>query len=257
MASTGIVRAGAVVAVCCAAVLGAAACRPDASGQAVDRAPTRPGASESPTSSGLAALSGKQIADRSLAAMRRLHSLTVRADITDRDGRTRGTVTVAANGCRIHATTPGMGTVTYIRTGEATVVRLDEDAVRAVAGRFGAKLLAGKYLKIGDDPSFADMASMCRARYFTDELTRESSGVSFTKAGTATVSGVPAVVLTVKGRGDSSRLYVAASGKPYLLKATVHLRKYSGTATFSDFDRVPSVHLPPAGRTIDISRPHG
>lgn len=262
MSSTRVVRSGVAALVCCAALLGVTACRPGGSGRTADGASTRPSASPSPSAStsastGPAGLSGRKIAARSLAAMKHLHSFTVRADVTDREGRTRGTVTVARNGCRLHGTVPGMGTVTYIRTRKATVVRLDEKAVRAIAGRAGAVLLAGKYLKVGDDPLFADLASTCRAGYFTDGLTGGSAGVSFRKAGTATVAGVPAVVIAAKGGGDSTRLYVAASGKPYLLKATGHAREYSGTVGFGDFDRVPRVHLPPAGRTIDIGKPHG
>ncbi|HEX6444374.1 MAG TPA: hypothetical protein VF053_04730 [Streptosporangiales bacterium] len=260
MDPTRVVRSGAAVLVC-VTVLAAAACRPGGStGQAADPAPTRPGASATPSasaSSALAGLSGRQVAGRSLAAMRHLHSVKVRVDIEDRGRRTRATVAAARNGCRIHASMPGLGTVTYMHVGRATVVRLGEKAARAVAGRPGAALLVGRYLKVGDDPAFADLATMCRARAFTKELADESAGVSFTRVGTATVAGATAVVLTVKGSGDRSRLYVAASGSPYLLKAVGHLRDYSGTVTFGDFDRVPPVHLPPARKTIDVTKPHG
>lgn len=261
MGSTRAVRADAAIAACWAVVLGLSGCTSDgkASGQAVDRVSTKPSASASPSaSSALAGLSGRQIADRSFAAMKSLHSVTVKADLAEDDGRIRADVTIGGKGaCAMHATVPGMGTFTYVRTPKATVVKLGRKAIRAIAGPEAAKLFVGKYVKVGDDPTFEDMRSMCKARYFTGELADESDGVTFTRTGTATVAGVRAVVLTATSEGGRSRLYVAATGRPYLLKATGHDKEYSGTVTIGDFDRAPAIHLPPASKTIDIGKLHG
>ncbi|MGY0490494.1 hypothetical protein [Streptomyces sp. WG-D5] len=84
-----------------------------------------------------------------------------------------------------------------------------------------------------------------------DEDKSERKGMK--KAGTTEVGGEKAVRLTKKASGgETLSLYVAAEGKPYILRTTSSGGQNPNSATFSDYDKKVRPEEPSADETVDL-----
>jgi hypothetical protein len=73
----------------------------------------------------------------------------------------------------------------------------------------------------------------------------------FAKGGTATVNGTPAVIYT--DTKDNSKIYIAASGAPLLLKVESSASDGGGGLTITDYNKPFSPTLPAANEIIDYT----
>ncbi|WP_328631509.1 hypothetical protein [Streptomyces sp. NBC_00356] len=86
-----------------------------------------------------------------------------------------------------------------------------------------------------------------------DEDKSERQGMK--KSGTTSVDGTKAVRLTKKtSGGETLSLYVAAEGKPYILRTTSTGGKNPNSATFSDYDKAVSPQEPSSDETVDLKQ---
>ncbi|MEV3853388.1 hypothetical protein AB0J38_03590 [Streptomyces sp. NPDC050095] len=85
-----------------------------------------------------------------------------------------------------------------------------------------------------------------------DEDTSERTGMKKDES-TTDVDGTKAVRLTKKtSDGRTLALYVAAEGKPYILRTTEQGGKQPNTATFGAYGKKVSPQKPPADETVDL-----
>ncbi|MBO1333228.1 hypothetical protein [Streptomyces sp. VRA16 Mangrove soil] len=86
-----------------------------------------------------------------------------------------------------------------------------------------------------------------------DENKSERTGMK--KGPATTVDGTKAIKLTKKkSSGETLALYVAAEGKPYILRSTSTGGKAPNTATFSDYGKAVRPQTPPADETVDLKK---
>ncbi|MBQ0829502.1 hypothetical protein [Streptomyces tagetis] len=205
-------------------------------------------------------LSAAEIADRAFKATREAGSLRMRGDVpdeetggtiridmaVDRDGRCAGTMSL-----------DGEGKTELIRTGDTLYMKYDERFLRAQSeGEPAADvdaavaLLADQWTKTsaaGEDAK--DAGGLCDLDAVLGEA--EPAGTGLTRGESADVDGRQAVVLHEKDGADRHTVYVAAEGKPYVLRLDSESAKEPGTLTFSAYDEPVSAEAP-TGKVIDL-----
>lgn len=270
-------RRTALAALClaAAATVGVAGCQ---SGQ--DKADSKPskarqaGQSGKPSQSGkpegpFAGLSPEEIADRALTATTDASSLRMKGDIPDDESKGTIRMDMALNKKNECAGTLGMGgqgKADLIKTGDTVYMKYDEAFLRAQSegeskadADAAVAMLAGKWTRMSAKGADAkDIAGFCDLDAVlggAEDLNADASpggeNATVTRGGTATVDGVPALVLHAKDGKDSYTLYVATRGKPYLLRMDSKSADDPGTITFSDFDE-PVPARKPTGNVVDL-----
>lgn len=123
------------------------------------------------------------------------------------------------------------GSAVYLKAPAATLSKL--------AGPSAAQLLAGKWLQTTTaNPDFTDLVSLLDVSKLVSAL---SSHGTLVRGSATTFHGASAVPLTDNG-GNKGTLFVAATGKPYILGVTGGGAK-KGTIIF---DQYGSAQAPPA-----------
>ena len=134
-----------------------------------------------------------------------------------------------------------------VRIGDTIYIRGSDAFLKHFAGA-AAQLLHGKWLKAsatrGRLRSLAPLTSL--AALFGGITTHHGKLVN---DGKTTYKGQP--VVAIRDTSDNSKLYVAATGKPYPV-ALVGSKKQPGTITFGDWNK--SVSLSAPSGAIDISK---
>ncbi|MFF5286813.1 hypothetical protein [Streptomyces sp. 62] len=235
-------RRTAVTAVLCAAfALGAAACGPSSD----DAKPAGP----------FGGMTGSQIVDKAFAATRAAKSVTVDVDeqgpvdplkaylSLDTQGRCTGTLTMGVD-----------RTVELIRPGGKSVyMRFDEAFLREQVEEDGpetqdamVKDLKGRWVKGPvSDPDNQGMLELCDLKTLLGGFEQGASGI--VKGAETTVGGQKALALTEPGDGgESSTVYVATQGTPYVLRIVTKGGDEPGTITFSKYGKPVEAKVPAA-----------
>ncbi|MFJ8542863.1 hypothetical protein ACIRFH_12770 [Streptomyces sp. NPDC093586] len=220
---------------------------------------SKPAPAATPTEP-FAGLTGAQIADRATKATTGARSLRVTGDVPDdeSDGTIRIDMAMDRQGaCAGTVSMDGQGKAEVIKTGGTLYMKYDERFLRAQSeGEPAADtdaavaMLADRWTKMsatGQDAK--DMTSFCDLDAMLDDT--EVAGQDVTRGETTTVGGTPAIVLREKDGADRNTLYVAAEGKPYLLRFDSASEKDPGTMTFSAYDE-PVTAKAPAGKIVDL-----
>ncbi|MFE7073412.1 hypothetical protein ACFU96_25330 [Streptomyces sp. NPDC057620] len=206
-----------------------------------------------------AGLTGGEIADRAVKATSNASSLRMKGDILDDDGsridldmaldkkgRCAGTMSADGQG---EAQLMKTGDTLYMKYDEKFLRAQDEDAPKEETDQVVA-MLAGKWTKMSAKGSDAkDIAGFCDLGTVLADFEDVSSDATRGKA--TTVDGAPAIVLHEKDGKDTSTLFVATEGKPYLLKVVNKSAEDPGTVIFSDFD-TPVPAETPKGKILDL-----
>jgi hypothetical protein len=134
-----------------------------------------------------------------------------------------------------------IGNTAYIRGGDAFYKRF--------AGAAIAQLLHGKWLEAPVTRGrFRSLAPLTSVGLLLDEVS--SNHGKLVNEGKTTYKGEQ--VVAIRDTSDNSRLYVAATGKPYPVALVGDKKTQSGTITFGDWDEHVSLSAPSGA--IDISR---
>ncbi|MFJ6086114.1 hypothetical protein ACIQI8_32465 [Streptomyces sp. NPDC092369] len=220
-----------------------------------------------------AGLSALEIADRSMKATTGASSVHLRGDVEDEDAGGRIHVDMALstkNECRGTFGMGSSGGMEMIKAGDTIYMKYDEAFLREQSKTESKEtvdemvaMLGGKWAKTSatgadseDIAGFCDLDTVLEGAEDVGSGGSASPGAtataasSATRAGTAQVDGAKAVVLKLKDGKDRYTLYVAAEGKPYLLRM-VSTGKDTGTLTFGDYDKPLSVRKPP-GKILDL-----
>ena len=137
-----------------------------------------------------------------------------------------------------------------IRIGDAVYIHGSDAFYRRFAGATLAQLLHGKWIKASaNDPRFRSFAPLTDLGALLAKI--NSTHDKLVNEGQKTYKGTE--VVSIRDTSDGSRLYVAATGRPYPV-AIVGGRKtsQSGTVTFDDWNEHVSLTAPSGA--IDISK---
>lgn len=155
---------------------------------------------------------------------------------TARDKGAKGSM--ATNGLRFD----------LVRIGDTIYIRGSDAFLKRFAGAATAQLLHGRWLKApathGRLRSLAPLTNL--GALFAGITTRHGK---LANDGKSTYKGQPVVV--IRDTSDNSKLYVAATGKPYPV-ALVGSKSQPGSITFGDWNK--SVSLSAPSDAIDISK---
>ena len=136
-----------------------------------------------------------------------------------------------------------------VRIGDTLYIRGSDEFYKHFAGAGVAQLLHGKWLKApvtrGDLKSLAPLTSI--GALFTGISSHHGK---LANDGKTTYKGQD--VVTVRDTSDGSKLYVAATGKPYPVAIAGGKGSQSGTITFDDWNK--SVSLSAPSHAIDIGQ---
>lgn len=200
-------------------------------------------------------LTGSEVADKSVTALRGASSLTVSGKVWDEGKPMQLNMAVSKTGdCK--GTISGQdGSFELIRNAESVFIKADEPFYRAqmkdlpkAQADEAVKQLAGRWLKSkAADPDSKELAALCDL----DELLKEfdeSKGAQ--KGKVTTVDGQEALTLTTKTTEGVETLHVATKGEPYLLKASI-TGKEPSEVTFSGFNKPVQADAPAGKDVID------
>jgi hypothetical protein len=156
--------------------------------------------------------------------------------------------TARGKGAKGSMSTNGL-TFDLVRIGDTLYIRGSDEFYKHFAGATVAQLLHGKWLKAsathGRLRSLAPLTSL--GALFTGISSQHGKLVN---DGKTTYKGDDAVV--IRDTSDNSKLYVAATGKPYPVAIVGGKKGESGTITFDDWNKGVSLSAP--SNAIDISQ---
>ncbi|WP_225846252.1 hypothetical protein [Streptomyces sp. HPF1205] len=202
-------------------------------------------------------LTGLQVLERANAAMGAATALTFREDGT-RAGHTVHARSVMADGGRCAATMSddtgkqlrviGTGSAYYLK-GSSQFWKASDLPGSAI------KTLDGKWLRLPAAAirSGGSIAFMCDKDQFVKRMGSQSDVGTITKRRPTTLSGARVMPLLHVKPEVTTTVYVAMSGRPYILAIQGVRQGAAGgriTETFGGFDRIPRISAPPADRTV-------
>ncbi|HET8751119.1 MAG TPA: hypothetical protein VFM43_01170 [Gaiellaceae bacterium] len=136
-----------------------------------------------------------------------------------------------------------------VRIGDTAYIRGSDEFYKHFAGATIAQLIHGKWIKAsivqGRFSPLAPLTSM--SRLFA---TVGASHGTLVNDGKTTYRGQP--VVAIRDKSDGSKLYVAATGKPYPVAIVGGRKNESGTITFGNWNE--SVSLSAPKDALDISK---
>ncbi|QGV80227.1 hypothetical protein [Streptomyces ficellus] len=237
-----------VAALCTSAALGLSACGPTgtAGAKAEEKGPF-PG------------LSGQQIANKAIKATKSATSLTLDADLTTEDGRTKTFLALDTKGqCAGTVTLGATGTMEILRTGGLAYLRFDEAFLRDQNEGSSPEeteavltMLKGRWVKTDiDDPEAKDSLGMCELNTLLSEF--ETGRNAAERGEETTVNGKKALTLTEKDGATTYKIYVATEGEPYLLKVDVKGGDEPGTMSFLDYGKPVPAKKPAEKDIVDL-----
>jgi hypothetical protein len=194
--------------------------------------------------------SAQQILDRANDTMSALTSVTSEARTEPADGEAYSShdTTDLKSRCTHRITWDGRGTLEQIRIGDTDYVRPSRAYLDAWSGsRTAGAAEQKRWLKVpADRAQPGDGLAVCRHEF-------TSFGVA-TKGGRAEVDGTPALALKVTDKTvkeGSYTFYVAAEGKPYILKVVYAGTDFHTTTTYSAFDEPLDIRPPADADVLD------
>jgi hypothetical protein len=148
------------------------------------------------------------------------------------------------------STAPGISmTIEFARVGEDLFIKANEHYWQSYYNLEVLQYLVNKWVRVdADDPSYADLVVL----QASDQMTPVGP---VTRTGSDTIDGTPVVVLK---DDKGSTFFVAAEGKPYLVRFATTQASAIGIATvmvtFSEFGAVSQTITAPAGEIFDPER---
>lgn len=247
----------AVAAVLCAALaFGATACGSTTG----DAKPTKPTQATKPAGP-FGDLTGSQIVDKAFAATKSAKSLTVDVDLKTADDPTKAYLSLDGQGRCAGTLTMGVDRTTelikaddknvYLRFDEAFLREQVKDESQEVQDAT-VKELRGRWVKTpASDPDSEDMLALCDLDGLLSGFEQGASGIA--KGKETTIDGQSALALTEPGTGgETSTVYVATKGTPYVLRIVTKGGEEPGTLTFSKYGKPVAAKVPAAKDIVDV-----
>ncbi|MFD9412239.1 hypothetical protein ACFWBN_35265 [Streptomyces sp. NPDC059989] len=203
-------------------------------------------------------LSGSQVADKSVNALRGASSLTVSGSVWDEGKPLQLNMAVSKAGDCKGSISSKEGSFELIRNEQFVFIKADEPFYRSQMKDLpkeqadeAVKQMAGHWLKSkASDPDLKEVADLCDLDQLLKEF-EDSKGAQ--KGKTTTVGGQEALTLTTKTTDGNETLLVATKGEPYLLKATLD-GKEPAEISFSGFNQPVQAEAPTGKDVIDTEQ---
>ncbi|MDJ0380607.1 hypothetical protein [Streptomyces sp. G-G2] len=199
--------------------------------------------------------SGSQVANTSIETLRGASSLTITGTVRDQGKPIKMDMAISRSGdCRGTMTVDGEGSFELIRNSQYVFLKADaafyrtqmKDLPKEQADAALAQL-PGHWVKSkANAQDSKDLAQLCDLGELLKQF-EKSAGAR--KEGVVPLGGQQAAKLSTKTTDGTEDLYVATTGKPYLLKA-VETGKEPSEVSFSGFDQ-PVRAESPTGDVID------
>ncbi|MEV8590546.1 hypothetical protein AB0424_26785 [Streptomyces sp. NPDC051180] len=255
-------RHAAAALLCAAVAAGAAACGPSPDDAKAAGSPAEPtGSARAKASGPFGELTGSQIVDKAFAATRAAKSLTLDIDLRSADEPTKGYLSLDSRGKCVGTLSLGTAsTAELLKADDRDVyLRFDEAFLREQVKEESPEQqeatldqFRGRWTKMPlSDPDAEDMTALCDLESLLSSFDGGASGI--VKGGETTVGGRKALALTEPaGGGETSTVYVATEGTPYVLRIVTSGGDEPGTITFSRFGR-PVVAKAPAAKDVVVT----
>ena len=135
--------------------------------------------------------------------------------------------------------------VKIIKVGDTAYFSSTKKFWDQTAGAGAGSLFGTRWVTIpSSDSNFASFASLLDANQVAGQFSG-TSGTTLTKGKTSTINGQPVIAVTGKGSTGGGTVYVATTGKPYLIRVTT-----TGTSlTFSNYNKPVNPKAPPTPST--------
>jgi hypothetical protein len=197
---------------------------------------------------GTAAESASQIVPAATAAMSGLKAVTIKGSGLDGKQPLSFDIMTSTDGDAQGSLSEQGSTISLIEVGSTGYLRANEKFYTTSGlGKTAAAKVAGHWLYGSSTTQpFSSFTAFLDLKEFLTDLDDGFTGSTFTKTGTAKVGGKPVVVVTgydAKAK-DGGRLYVAATGTPYILKEVSTGKGNTGTVTFSGFNQALTTTAP-------------
>lgn len=136
-----------------------------------------------------------------------------------------------------------------VRIGNAAYIRGSDAFYKHFAGAAVAQLIHGKWVKVSTtQPRFRSLAPLTSLGLLFAQVSAGHGKLA--NDGKTTYRGQQ--VVAIRDTSDNSKLYVAATGKPYPVAIVGSKKGQSGTISFDDWNKSFSVSAPQGA--IDISK---
>ncbi|MFJ4712409.1 hypothetical protein [Streptomyces sp. NPDC088785] len=203
--------------------------------------------------------SADKVADKAVAATREAESLRMKGKVRQSGGEPVAIDIAVDQQKNCQGTVSVSGAKAEVRHVKATFyLKGDEQYWRSSlkqqpgAGKLVPKV-AGKWVEVpAQDDQITGLCDKQGLLAAMDEDKSERKGLK--KGGTSTIDGTKALALHKTKGGEKTTLYVAAEGKPYILKVTTTGGSEPETTTFSDYGKKVSPDQPADGETVDLKR---
>ncbi|MGW0702711.1 hypothetical protein ACWD0A_26045 [Streptomyces sp. NPDC002867] len=255
---------------CVSAIAALAGCSQDGgvkAGHAAGEGRVPAAATTGATGDSLKGLSADQIAEKAVKTTKAASSLRMKGAIGADDGE-RVSVDLAMDAKANCTGRLGIenGRADLRRLGEVLYMKGDEAFWRASLSRRASaspdggdsdtviELMKGRWIKM---PSSAveEMRGVCDLDEMLAELDeKKADRTGMTLGKDSEIDGVPVVTLVKKKGRETTTVYVAKEGKPYLLKVVRTGGSEPGTVALSDFDKPVKVKAPPADEVLDLGQ---
>ncbi|MFI1395136.1 hypothetical protein [Streptomyces sp. NPDC020681] len=208
-------------------------------------------------------LTADQIAEKAVAATKGAQSLRMAGRIKT-DGETMDAEFAAdtKGACTGKIGMQG-GTAELLQVNKVTYMKGDEKFWRYTIGEeggtkeevdAGVELIKGRWMKLPAD-SAKDMGGTCDLKSMLEDMADEEfQSKGLTKGPDADVNGQPVATVVKKKAGETTTLYVAKEGEPYILKVVVVGGDEPGSMVFSDYNQPVKAVAPPAGEVVDAEK---
>ncbi|GHC69621.1 hypothetical protein [Streptomyces flavofungini] len=173
----------------------------------------------------------------------------------DRDGNCTGTLRFGAGG----------GSAELVKQGDKVWMKPDQafwkNQVPGGQGEAAAELFEDRYIHgTTKDPMLKGLAEVCDLKELQENVNDDAGSddddapKNLRKGRVTTVDGTRVIPLTSKDDGKDNTLYVAAEGKPYLVRATEKGSGTDKTTTLTDYDKPVPTKTPSAKDSVDVSK---
>jgi hypothetical protein len=201
-----------------------------------------------------ASQSAGQIVNSAVAATESATSVRVVVSLVQNHQKESFNVQATNSGVGQGSITQGNQSFTFRSVGGTVYLMANTAFWKAQGGKSAVQLLAGKWVSTAATSStgsslaeFLNSTTLLKQFFNT---TGVSSSV-FVTPRKGSVGGHPATVISGHDKSGGGKIYIAASGSPYILRVTFSDKTTAGTVTLSNFNQPVNPAVPPNPVDLD------
>lgn len=215
---------------------------------------------------GFAGLTADQVGDKAVAATKAARTIRMTGQIRSNGEQMSVGLAVDNKGACTGRLGIEGGNADLRQVNNVMYMKGDAEFWRASLGESGSPgpgsegvigLVKGRWIKMPAG-SANDMGRVCDLKAMLAELDKNKSDrKGLTKGKDAEVGGRPATTLVKRSGGETTTLYVAKEGEPYLLKVAKTGGDEPGTMLFADYNKPVADAAPPVDEVVDLGNLSG